>query len=138
MAQTCPDCSDLNQKCDTCIFVAKIDQIIESLQIMGQNKPQNLLYGLRAEMEAENPIADSYQGEETIKQLGKLAKDYSQLELETQRAVRKIRSYGENCKEAAEDFLVDGNLKELSEELVNNEESKTSLRDATNNYNQIK
>jgi hypothetical protein len=135
MAENCPDCSNSSQKCDTCFFVAKIDQIADCVQVIVQNKQENIFHGLRAEMEAENPIADK--GKETIKQLGELSKDYSQLELKTQRAVRAIQSYGENCEEAAEDFLEDGNVRDLLEELADDEETKKSLQDAVNSLNLI-
>ncbi len=133
---TCPDCSDLGGECDTCFFVGKNDQIIESLKTMGQNKPENTLYEVAAIMAAKKTIADKEK--EMIKKLRELAKDYSNLELSTQRVVRTIQSYGENCKEAAEDFLEDGNLGELLDELVDVEASKTSLAEVTQKHNDIK
>jgi hypothetical protein len=67
-----------------------------------------------------------------------LAQEYSQLEIKTKRSVRTIRSYGENCKEAVEDFLKDGNIGELLHELSDLKESKTDLKDATENHGKIK
>jgi hypothetical protein len=105
---------------------------------MGQNKPEKTIYEIAALMGAEKSIADNAKGKETIKKLRELAKDTSQLEVKTQRAVRAIQSYGENCKEAAVDFLEDGNVSDLLEELKDIGETNQSLQDALNNNNQIR
>jgi hypothetical protein len=135
MAENCPDCSDLSQKSDICF---SNDKIFESIQSMGQNKPEKTSYKMAALLATENPIADNDKGKETIKKLRELAKDTSQLELKTQRAVRTVQSYGENCKEAAEDFLEDGNVSDLLEELKDVGETNQTLQDALNNHNIIK
>ena len=89
-------------------------------------------------MAKEKTITDDDQGKEMIQKLGEVAKDYSQLELMTQMAVRQIQSYGENCDSSIEDFLEDGNYEELLNEVGNIEEIKTSFLDVARRHQKIK
>jgi len=136
--QNCPGCSGLEGECDICFVVARSDQIIESLQIMGQNQSENLLYEVASKMAVDKVVAKKDEGKKTIKKLRELAQEYTQLEFTTQRAVRTIRSYGKACKEAAEDFLEEGNVRELLIEFGNIKEAKDALKDVTNNLSLIK
>jgi hypothetical protein len=134
----CPGCSVLGKTCYTCFVVASSDQIIENIQIIRQNKTANLLYEVASKMAVDKVVTKNDEGKETIKKLKELAEEYTQLEFKTQRAVRTIQSYGKVCKEAAEDFLEDGNMEELLIEFGNIKEAKSALKDVTNNHNLIK
>ncbi len=136
--QNCPDCSDFGKECDFCFVVLKFIQIILSLQIIIHNQSENLLYEVAARMAVDRDISGNDNGKKIVKKLRELAKEYTQLEFKTQRAVRTIRSYGKACKEAAEDFLDDGNVRELSTEFGNIKEAKDALKDVTNHHNLIK
>ncbi len=103
-----------------------------------KNKPLEPLFELVAQMEADKVIANQDKGKEMIKKLRELAEEYTQLEFQTQRAVRTIRSYGRACQYAAEDFLEDGDVGELLKEFGNIEETKTSLKEALQNHTNIK
>jgi hypothetical protein len=129
---------NLDKECDFCFFVSKTDQMTHNIQVIKKNPPLNPLYNLIAKLGAEKVIANSDGGQSVINKLKKLATEYALLETKTQRAVMTIQSYGENWKEAAEDFLKDGNTKDLWNELGNIKETKKSLQDATNQHKQIK
>jgi hypothetical protein len=104
-----------------------------------QNRPGQPLDELAVQIAAGKVIADNDKRKKfVIKALRELAGEYTQLEFKTRRAVRTIRSYGKACKEAAEDFLEGGNVGELLTELCNIEETKTSLKEASDNHNSIK
>jgi hypothetical protein len=133
-----PECHNLERECDTCFLVARSDQVISSLEIMIKNQKEKPLYDLIAEMGADKIITSNDKGQGLINDLKKLATDYSLLETKTQRAAMTIQSYKENCGEAAEDFLEDGNVGDLLDELSNTEETKTSLADVIDHFNLIK
>jgi hypothetical protein len=133
----CPDCFTRDEKCDTCFVVAEKNEMILSLKTMLENRPEKSLSEMTVEMAAQEVIANDTKGKEMLVKLKGLAREYSQLELETQRAVMTIRRYGENCKEAAVDFLEDGNVRELMDELGDIEEMKENLEKATNKHNDI-
>ncbi len=88
-------------------------------------------------METEKVIANHDKGKEIIKTLRELAKKYSQLEFQTQRAVRSIRSYGKAWKEAAVDFMEDGDQEQLLLELNDFEETKAFFLVANNTHSEI-
>jgi hypothetical protein len=135
----CPDCFDLGDDCDTCLVVARSNQIIEGLKALMQSQPDKPLDEMAVEIEAKKVIADNDERKKfVINELRELAVEYSQLEFKTRRAVRTIQSYGKACKEAAEDFLEDGNVKELLTELGNIDETKATLKEASNDHNSIK
>jgi hypothetical protein len=134
----CPECSNSGNECDTCFFVAKNSQMIESLQIMMKSKPQKPLYELNVELAAQKVIANNDKGKKMMTELADVAEKYSQLEIKTKRAVRSIQSYGKNCQEAAEDFLKNGDVGELLSELGDIQEAKNDLKDVTENHGLIK
>jgi hypothetical protein len=134
----CPECSDLGPKCVICSVSAPITQLLGSLQNMMQNQPEKLIYKVAAEMETEKVIAKHDKGKEIIKTLRELAKKYSQLEFQNQRAVRTIRSYGKAWKEAAEDFMEDGDQGQLLLELNAIEETKAFFLAANKTHTEIK
>ncbi len=104
-----------------------------------QSQPDKPLDELAVQIAAGKVIAENDERKKfVIEELRQLAVKYSQLEFKTQRAVRTIQSYGKACKEAAEDFLEDGNVKELLTELGNIDETKATLKEASNEHNKIK
>ena len=110
--------------------------MIASLQIIGKNRPENRLNELKKKIAAEKVIADSEQGK--VEELKKLAAEYSQLEVKTQRVVKTIQSYGKKCKAAAGNFLKDGNVGNLLSELGKIKDAKTSLDETLENLTSIK
>jgi hypothetical protein len=133
-----PECRNLERECDTCFLVARSDQVISSLLIMIKNQKEKPLYDLIGVMGADKIITSNNKGQRLINDLKKLATDYSLLETKTQRAAMTIQSYKENCAEAAKDFLKDGNVGDLLNELNNVKETETSLKDVIQHFELIK
>ncbi len=111
---------------------------MESLRFIGRNQTEKLLYEVAAEVAAPKAVADDGNRKDMIKDIRGLGRDYAQLQFKTQRAVRKIKSYGIAWKDAAEDFLKDGDVKELFHTLGNISETKDALEDANKKHNKIK
>ena len=66
-----------------------------------------------------------------------LADDYSKLESRTKNCVLKVKSYGENLKECAEDFKEDGILEDYTIGLANTDEVMKKLKDVDEQHIKI-
>jgi hypothetical protein len=105
-----------------------------------QNQPTKL-FVFEVDTAEQKVIDNNYKDDkekQMIKELKKLATEYSQLEIQTQRAVMTIRGYGHIWKELAEDFLVDGKVTELWEVQGDIGKIKHFMEKASENYQKVR
>ncbi len=132
----CPIC--LSSDCKFSDLIDLNDKLAKSLGFINEQLSQKPLQDWIAQLEADKTIADNDEGQKTIKMLKELAVECSLQENKARQVVRTIQSYGENCKEAAEDFLEDGNVGDRLDELKDIEETKKCLQDVAEMHHQIK
>ncbi len=73
-----------------------------------------------------------------LREIKELATQYSILEAKTKAIVRDIQTYGENLKEAAEDFALDGIISDFFDKVRDLDDVKKSLMDANEKHSEIK
>jgi hypothetical protein len=132
----CPKC--LSSDCTFSDLIDLNDKLAKSLGFINEELSRKPLHDLIAQLEADRIIANNDEGQRMIKMLKELAVEFSLQENKARQVVRTIQSYGENCKEAAEDFLEDGNVGDRLDEVKDIEETKRCLQDVAEMHQQIK
>ena len=134
----CETCLSLRTLCTTCLVDSRVAVIQDSIGVVTNCRVAEMMVAMLEKVGSDRVARKEAEVQDLMLQVQTLAEEYWTLEAKTKRSVRTIKDYGENLKEAAEDFEDDGILKDFWKEMSNMDEATKSLKDANEQHEVIK
>ena len=130
----CTSCKSMSSICTVCLVESRMEQIQKSIGVIQSCKVAQTLISTIEEMGREKFARKRLEAQELMSEVEALAKEYWTLESKTKRSVRDVKAYGENLKEAAEDYLNDNIINDFWQEMSDMKDVKKSLEEANDTH----
>ena len=135
--EVCPFCTP-TYFCRFCDIERMRADMQESIGIFQICHLSESLIDFRANLENVNGLSKNEDGRFILREISTLAEQYCQLETKTLLVIQSIQSYGENLKDAAEDFKNHGISSDFLEKTSDLKGIKASLNNINQQHNEIK
>jgi len=133
----CPACNEVKRLCDLCYISVKLANIGNCLRAVERYVPRKELNKFLAEVKFKQIYASNDQVKKLVEEIKSLATRFSKQEVKTKMLVGEVQNYGQIWKEAAEDFLEDGNWKDFLIEVMSFEDVRKELKETIEDNNLI-
>jgi len=138
MQHYCKTCLSQRSTCTICLVNHNLEEIQKSITAVQTEDVAHSLTMALDTISIKKIQKEEADALEVIEDVKKLASKYRDLQAETKRSVQKVRLYGENLKEAAEDYVEDGDTTELLHEVKDVRMIKESIEKCNTHHNNIK